>query len=88
MLGAGTVVTTVVPSGGVVVVNARAVVVVDSAIVVVAAGSVEAVSGAATLSLDVDASPQAASTNANVALIASNRRLISRRWCKGASLVP
>jgi hypothetical protein len=78
----------IVPSGGVVDVDAGAVVVVDVAIEVVAAGSVEAVSGAATLSLDVDASPQAARTNANVALIASNRRLTTRRWRKGASLVP
>lgn len=93
----------VVVTAGSVVVDTEGVVVVGAAIVVVATGSVEVVSGATAVSLsvisletvsseitplDVDASPQAASTNANVALIASNRRLISRRWCKGASLVP
>jgi hypothetical protein len=90
------------PTSGVVVVDAGAVVVVDTAIVVVDAGAV-VVSGATAVSLsvvslatvspeitplDVDVSPQAASANAAIALIASNRRLITRRWRKGASLVP
>ena len=92
----------VVVTAGSVVVDAEDVVVVDVAIVLVTAGAV-VVSGATAVSLsvvslataspevtplDVDASPQAASAKAAVALIASNRRLISRRWCKGASLVP
>jgi hypothetical protein len=92
----------VVVTAGNVVGDTEGVVVVDTAIVVVAAGAV-VVSGATDVSLgvvslatvspevtplDVDVSPQAASANTAIALIASNRRLITRRWRQGASLVP
>lgn len=92
----------VVVTAGNVVGDTEGVVVVGAAIVVVAAGAV-VVSGATAVSLsvvslatvspevtplDVDASPQAASTNAKVAHITSNRRLITRRWRQGVSLVP